>query len=99
MEGQELHIAGILVHAVPAELRRVAESIAQLPGAKVHALDASGKAVVTIEAARTAEIQTALALMQKLPGVLTAALVYQHGEPLEAMNQEVTDETDSPRFS
>ena len=92
----ELHIAGVLVHARPAELQQIAESIADIASAKVHAVHAEGKLVVTLEAADTLAIRACLEHMRGLPGVLTASLVYQHGESLESMNEEVTDETYAP---
>ena len=92
----ELHIAGVLVQARPAELQKIGESIAHITNAKVHAVNAEGKLVVTLEAADTLAIRACLEHMRGLPGVLTASLVYQHSESLAAMNEEVTDETHTP---
>lgn len=74
------HVAGIVVYAVPAELGRVADSIAALPEARVHASSAEGKLVVTLEAADAATVIAAIDDVRKLPGVAGAALIYQHGE-------------------
>ena len=92
----ELHIAGILVHARPEALPRVAESIADIPSARVHAVHAEGRLVVTMEAATAIAIHECIERTRRLPGVLMASLVYQHCEPLATMNEEVPDETDAP---
>jgi len=67
-----------------------------MPGAKVHAVHAQGKVVVSLEAPDMLEIRASMDRMRGLAGVLTASLVYQHSEPLEVMNEEVRDETDAP---
>ena len=90
-----MHIAGIWIQARPEELRKVAESVSEMPGAKVHAVHAEGKVVVTLEAPDMHDIRASIERMRSLAGVLTASLVYQHSEPLEVMNEEVTDETNA----
>jgi nitrate reductase NapD len=92
----EVHIAGIWIQARPEELRKVAESVSEMPGAKVHAVHAQGKVVVSLEAPDMLEIRASMDRMRGLAGVMTASLVYQHSEPLEVMNEEVRDETDAP---
>ena len=87
-----MHIAGIWIQARPEELRKVAESVSEMPGAKVHAVHAQGKVVVSLEAPDMLEIRASMDRMRGLAGVLTASLVYQHSESLEAMMEEVTHE-------
>ena len=76
----EFHVAGIVVYAVPAELERVAREIAALSGARVHASSAVGKLVVTLEAATASEVLSRFDEVQRVRGVVNAALVYQHGD-------------------
>jgi len=92
----ELHIAGVLVHARPDALQAVAESIGDIASARVHAVHPEGRLVVTLEAANALAVRKCLEHMRGLPGVLAASLVYQHSEPLDAMNQEVSDEAHAP---
>src|SRR4029434_3905803 len=92
----ELHLAGVLVHVRPDKLPRVASSIAGIPNAKVHAVHPEGKIVVTLEGASVLAILDGIERMRSVPGVVTASLVYQHCEPLETMNEEVSDETHTP---
>ena len=88
----ELHIAGIVVHAAPQGAQRIAESIAAMPGAEVHATSRDGKLVVTLEASSAREIASCIEEIQRLEHVISAALVYQHNEALDAMMEEVSHE-------
>jgi len=88
----EWHIAGVVVHAHPAHRRAVHDHIAGLPGAEVHAAGDDGRLVVTLEAASFRSIAAQLDVLHTIHGVLSAALVYQHGEDAASMNQEVGDE-------
>jgi nitrate reductase NapD len=87
----ELHIASLVVHSSPRRLQSVAEAVAALPGARVHASSARGKLVVTLEAPTAEAMTAAVASIQRLDGVLSAALVYQCADSLEAMNEEIAD--------
>ena len=87
----ELHIASLVVHAAPRRLERVAAAIAALPDALVHASSANGKLVVTLEAGTAETMTQAVACIQRIDGVLSAALVYQCAESLAAMNEEISD--------
>ena len=91
MASAELHIASLVVHAAPRRLDGIAEAVATLPGALVHAASANGKLVVTLEAATAEELTQSVAQIQRLDGVLSAALVYQCADSLEAMNEEISD--------
>jgi nitrate reductase NapD len=46
--------------------------------------------VVTIEAGSASALAAHFDAIRALPGVLSAALVYQHGEPLESMQEELS---------
>lgn len=91
MAQEELHIASLVVHAAPPRLEPIASAIAALPGAVVHAASAAGKLVVTLEAPTSDGMSERVAAIQGLDGVLSAALVYQCADTLEAMNEEIAD--------
>jgi nitrate reductase NapD len=95
----EVHIASLVVHTTPARLARVAESIAAVASARVHATAANGKLVVTLEAPTTADMSERVNQIQRIDGVLSATLVYQCADTLDAMNQEMTDEHAQARIS
>ncbi|OWW20206.1 chaperone NapD [Noviherbaspirillum denitrificans] len=85
----EVHIAGIVVFARPDAADRIASSVRAIPSATVHAISPDGKLVVTLEtdsASRTLDYMDAI---RALPGVADVALVYQHAEPFEALEQEI----------
>lgn len=88
-DAEEVHVAGLVVHVIPAAVARVAGAIERRPGARVHARGCDGKLVVTLEANDTDAIAEALVDFHRLPGVLAASLVYQHSESAAAMTDEV----------
>lgn len=87
----QVHIASLVVHALPDRAGAVAGAIGSLPGAQVHAATAAGKLVVTLEADSDGAMLDAIGAIQRLDGVMTAALVYQCAESRAAMEQEMTD--------
>jgi nitrate reductase NapD len=87
----ELHITSLVVHSTPKRAKGVADAIANLPGARVHAVSPAGKLVVTLEASTSGEILSQVNGIQRTDGVLSAALVYQCADSLEAMNEVLPD--------
>lgn len=80
---EELHIASLVVHALPARLPTVSRRITALPLACVHGASPAGKLVVTLEGDSAHHIVDQVGAIQHIPGVLNVALVYQHIEPVE----------------
>jgi nitrate reductase NapD len=76
----ELHISSLVVHAKPAVLDAVCRAIGALGGAEVHASNAQGKIVVTLETANEGDVLARLEQIGRLDGVISAALVYHHVE-------------------
>ena len=87
----ELHITSLVVHSTPRRVKEVSALIASIPGAQVHAASPAGKLVVTLEAGTAGEILSQVNVIQRTDGVLSAALVYQCADSLDAMNQEIPD--------
>ena len=85
----EVHIAGVIVHAAAAEVAAVKRHLALLPKTQVHAAGADGRLVVTIETDSTQRTLDCLDAVRALPGVFNVALVYQHAEDAAAMDEEV----------
>ena len=88
----ELHIASLVVHAHPARMEEVSRQVGEVPGARIHASSPNGKLVVTLEAASSDEILSAVNCIQRMDGVLSAALVYQYADSRETMMEEVPDD-------
>jgi len=74
------HVAGVVVHALPSAHESVSRAVAAIPGARVHAANAAGKLVVTLEGGATGTIVAGLESIRRISGVIDASLVYQHGE-------------------
>jgi nitrate reductase NapD len=62
-----------------------------MPGAQVHGSSPNGKLVVTFDASSADEMLSKITAVQRIDGVLSAALVYQCADTLEAMNEEIPD--------
>jgi nitrate reductase NapD len=92
----EVHVAGLVVHAYPEAVARVEHAVRAIAGAEVHATSRDGKLVVTLEAPDQTTIADTLVRLQTLDGVLAASLVYQHSESASAMNDEVDLEDHAP---
>ena len=88
---KEVHISSLVVHAAPKRLQRVEEAIAMMPGARVHGSSPNGKLVVTLDADSADEMLARVGAIQRTDGVLSAALVYQFSDTVEAMNEEIPD--------
>ena len=85
----EVHIASLVVHAAPSRVATVTQAIRALREARVHAVSEAGKVVVTLETDTSAAMTDQIEAMRRLPGVLSAVLVYQCADSLEAMNEEM----------
>ena len=92
MKPAETHIAGVIVHVAPKRLSRARTAIEQVPHVEIRAADDRGKLVVVVEAESSAAILARLDAIQRIDGVLSALLVYQHAESAQAMDEEVIDE-------
>lgn len=80
---RELHIASCVVQARPEALDTVRPSLERIPGVEVHAVSGTGKIVVTLRGDSEDALLAQLDAMRDLPGVLSAALVFHHAEPLD----------------
>lgn len=89
----EAHIAGVVVHTDNQRIQFIRQAISILPGAEIHAITSAGKLVVTLEASRSADIVGQLNAIHALPGVYSAALIYQHHEDVASLDEEIGDET------
>jgi nitrate reductase NapD len=52
-----------------------------MSGVEIHAENALGKIVITLETADEHEIVQRMGAIGELPGVLSTALVFQHSDP------------------
>ena len=75
-----MNISGILVYASPNSVDKVRIQLEKIAGVEIHADDAGGKMVVTIEKADDQETTRVFDSITRTPGVLSAAMVYHHFE-------------------
>lgn len=87
---EDLHIASLVVHVLPASLERVVQAMSGIEPAQVHGTHPDGKVVVTLEGHSAAFIMDQITLIRQIAGVLNVSLVYQHTEPLHSLNEGVT---------
>lgn len=82
-----MNICGVLVHANPTKIARVAETLGTMPGVEVHdVVDAvegataqgTGRLVVTVEDTADTSALDTLGTIHRTDGVIAAALVYHH---------------------
>jgi nitrate reductase NapD len=73
---KEVHISSLLVRSNPARMAAVLDTIKAMPNAEISQTDPSGKIVVLFEADSDRAIGDALAEIQLLDGVASAALVF-----------------------
>lgn len=93
----EVHIAGLLVQTQPEQRKKVAKAIGGLRQAEVPAIGRNGKLVVVCECDSDDRLMALIGRVRELPGVLNVALVYQHVESAEAMEEVIGHEADTPR--
>lgn len=94
----EIHIAGLLVQALPEQGAKVAAALSAFPQIEVHATGAAGRLVAVCECVGADAALALIARICDLPGVVNVALVYQHAESAAAMEEEIGHETDPPRL-
>ena len=80
-----MNICGVLVHALPQMGEDVAAAIAGLDGAELHDTVPDGRMIVTVEDTEDNSAGDTVLALHRLPGVLSAALVYHHFETDEAI--------------
>jgi len=84
----EIHIASIVVFVQADHRLSVRSCIEDVPNAEIHG-EADGKLIVTLETENTKKTVAIMDAIRALPGVLDTVLVYQHAEPLSALEEEV----------
>lgn len=88
-DDREIHIAGIIAYCDAQQVEAIKTRIGLLPQAECHAQSAEGKLVITLETESTRRTLDCMDAIRALPGVYDVSLVYQHAEPVAAMEQEV----------
>ncbi|MDR5740364.1 chaperone NapD [Caballeronia sp. LZ016] len=91
-------MAGVVVYVHGDAIHRVTRALQAIPGTQVHGASADGKLVVTLEGDRASCVAEQLSAAQAIPDVVSIALVYQHHEAADSLNEDDSSETDSSRI-
>jgi nitrate reductase NapD len=78
-----MNLCGVLVHAFPDRLSAVEAALTALPGVEIHLRGANGRLVVTVEDTDGSLAIDRVADIHRVSGVVAAALVTHHFEPVE----------------
>jgi nitrate reductase NapD len=81
---ESINISGILVRTLPKNLPDVQAQLDALSGVEIHAATSEGRLVVTVEKEDSSTMADAFVQIQNLNHVISASLVYQHNEPIDA---------------
>ncbi|MCX7897139.1 MAG: chaperone NapD [Rhodocyclaceae bacterium] len=76
-----MNISSLIVIPHPDQGGDVERGLLEIEGAEIHAISPDGKFVVTLEAEDDATTASLFDRVAALPGVMSAAMVYQHSEP------------------
>lgn len=75
-----MNISSVLVNVRPNLVRQVQGDLATLNGVEVHAATEEGRLIVTIEADSEQAVANMFEVINHLPGVLSASMVYHQYE-------------------
>jgi len=76
-----MNVCGVLVHAHPARIDALEAALGGIPGVEAHGRAEGARLIVTVEDTAGMTAAAALAELNKLPGVIAAALVYHEFDP------------------
>lgn len=88
MKREEFHVSSLVVLAQPSRRYQLAEEIATLEGAEIHAVSEEGKLVVTLEGPSQRPIMAAIDAINGMQGVLSASLIYHQFDEADAEGRE-----------
>ena len=71
-----MNISGVIVKTSPENLARIMEVLSGMTGIEVHGNNDDGRIVITVEQ-DTNSLTDTLAEIHDVPGVLSAAMIYQ----------------------
>lgn len=83
----EFNICGVLVMVRPDAREAVEQRLTRLPGVEVHAGDADGRLVVTVEDTSEANCTETISALTDIDGVLATSLVYHEIATEESLQE------------
>ncbi|MDH5181140.1 MAG: chaperone NapD [Gammaproteobacteria bacterium] len=75
-----INICGVLVHAARDRLAEVQTRLGSFAGLEIHEVTAEGRMIITLDLPDRMQMADTINDLNKIEGVLSAAMVYQHSE-------------------
>jgi nitrate reductase NapD len=75
-----INISSVILGVLPVDAERVRGKLQALDGVEVHAVAEDGRMIVSIESASEGATVDTFEAMRRVPGVLSASLVYHQYE-------------------
>jgi periplasmic nitrate reductase NapD len=85
----ETHIASMIVHVLPSDLKNLLGWLADQSDLEVHAATEEGKVVVVTERPHPGDILQVISAVEEQPGVLSCTMVYHEVMSPEEGDQEL----------
>ncbi|MGO1121125.1 chaperone NapD [Rhodovibrionaceae bacterium A322] len=86
------NVCGVLVHVQPDQIDDTEQALNALPGVEVHDRAEGARLVVTLEDTEERSAADSLALLNKQPGVVAAALIYHEMQPADDAGDSAMEE-------
>jgi len=83
-----VEIAGLIIRSMPKNVSSVVMALCRIEGTEVHYRDQVGKLIVTTEHDSEKDLRSAINQIQDLDNILSAAMVYQHSDEIQHINQQ-----------
>ncbi|MCK5903197.1 MAG: chaperone NapD [Cocleimonas sp.] len=81
---ETMSICGVMAQVLPEKMQEVrARMLDEIAGLEVHGVGENGKMVITVESNNYSETGKRISDLQKIKGVLSASMIYQHTETLD----------------
>lgn len=80
---ETISICGVMAQVLPEKMDEVQARMLEIPGLEIHATGDDGKLVITVESNSYKKTGDRISTLQKLKGVLSASMIYQHTETPE----------------
>ena len=92
----ECHIVSLIVYARSEQRDAVAIELNRIEGLDIHAIDPTGKLIITLETEGEADILDCIDRIQAIAGVLGANMVYHQidhqSESVLSLEESISDE-------
>ena len=79
---ETMSICGVMAQVLPEKMHEVEPRLLAISGLEIHGVSDDGKVVITVESENYKDTGSRITDLQKIEGVLSASMIYQHTEEL-----------------